>query len=218
MAKYSETSKGKKTPGRATSYERRIATYTEFVLKRKEAARHLRGLGTGLTGLKREGVTSTGASIKAPMKEQAVELLAACGIDTTLPSLDKVLHKKDFSLMTIQTSKEKMKKIMDPTYKTLTDELKRLDVKQISLSDAIRELDDPRPDSLRIQTEQIKKDQTSDFKMMAAKMVRSSRDDSSKKTLKYFKTYSVDSAARLAKLPFAQKVTDSMTDKRFGEQ
>ena len=185
---------------------RATVTYDEVVRKRREGAKHLKGLGTGLLGLKRSGTASTGAGLRSTMKEQATELLAACGIDAVLESLDKTYHKKDFSLMTVQTNKEKMRRIIDPTYKALTGDLESLKIKQISLTDALRVLDEPRPDGLRIQTEQIKKDQTSDFKMLAAKMVRSSRDDTTKKTLKYFKSYSTDSPARLAKLPFASKV------------
>ena len=169
------------------------------------AASRKKGLGNGLSHLKDSGYTSFGATITAPPKEQAAEALAACGIDATLAELDMTYHKKDFSLLEIQTNKEKMRVIMDPTYKLLTDDLKSLSVKHVSLSDAIRVLDEPRPDYDRLRTQQIKKEALPDLETFAAQMMRANAAAGSVST-KYFSKYSVDSPRRLAKIPFASKI------------
>jgi hypothetical protein len=164
-----------------------------------------RGLGTGLQLLKDGGYASLSATISAPSKTQAAEALAACGIDFTLAEVDSAYHKKDLSLLEIQTNKEKMKSIMDPTYKFLTDELKSLSIRHVTLSDAIRELDDPRPDYYRIRTEEIKKSEQPDLTAFAAKMMRKNTQAGTRST-KYFSAYSVDSPLRTAKIPFASKL------------
>ena len=104
-----------------------------------------------------------------------------------------------------------MKSIMDPTYKFLTDELKSLSVKHVTLSDAIRELDDPRPDYYRIRTEEIKKSEQPDLTTFAGQMMRKNAQAGTRST-KYFSAYSVDSPLRMAKIPFASKIKSTGVD------
>ena len=110
-----------------------------------------------------------------------------------------------------ETNKEKLRGIMDPTYKLLTDDLKSLSVKHVTLSDAIRELDDPRPDYYRIRTDEIRKDMQPDLETFAAEMMRANASPGSRST-KYFIKYSVDSPRRLSEISFASKFKSTVID------
>jgi hypothetical protein len=210
----------KKSKAGGTKFQRkieagRIRSKAARQLKKNRAA--LRPTYSAIRHLKANQYAGNSSLTGETPKETAIEILTACGIDTTLMSLDQGYKSKFFTLVDSQTDKQVLTNINDDRYAHMFNELKQLDVKKISLSDAIRELDARRDDPQKIRLDAIKGRALPNFIHLANRLAKiNSRSDT--QSLKYFKIQSSDSQIRISKLSFQDKIIDLKPDRRFGEQ
>lgn len=187
---------------------RRTAIVRNEALKQAKAQRKTSAkINSSNAKLVKNGAMGVKDAKRESLRHRSISLLASCGIDVSLMTLDKDYKSAKFSLLKEETGTEILRNLDKKTdqknqYQLLKRQPKVLDVKKIALNDAIRVLDDRLSDSRALMERLINFDYRDDFNSLARRLA-AVNEAPGESFLKYFRTYENDYDPRYCQMVFA---------------